>query len=108
MQVSVRTKTQNHHIEIPCIAEEIRLERIKIGREIVEVPQIRTEGNVTIIPVVKEIAVVVKRLILQEEVHLTKISVENKTVETVQLRSERAEITRSQTPQPERERERED
>ncbi|MDB5394738.1 MAG: hypothetical protein JWM91_2244, partial [Rhodospirillales bacterium] len=26
------------------------------------------------------------------------------TVETVQLRSERAEITRSQTPQPERER----
>jgi uncharacterized protein (TIGR02271 family) len=102
VQVSVRTKVQNHRIEIPCIVEEIHLERVKIGQEIEEVPQIRTEGNVTIIPVVKEIAVVVKRLILEEEVRLTKTRIENKTVETVSLRSESAEITRSQAPERKR------
>ena len=58
--------------------------RVPIGRTLdpgEAAPPVRTEGNVTIIPVMEEIAVVETRLVLREELHVTR----HDTVETVSI-----------------------
>jgi len=74
--------------------ETAEVTRVPIDREIGEVPQIRTENGVTIIPVVEEVLVVEKRLVLKEELHVRRLA----TMETVEmpvaLRKERASIER--------------
>jgi stress response protein YsnF len=41
-----------------------------MGRIVETAPEIRTEGDVTILPVVEEVLVVEKRLVLKEELHI--------------------------------------
>jgi len=55
-------------------------------------PEIRTEGDVTIVPVLEEVLVVEKRLVLKEELHIRR-RIETETVEVpVILRKQRAII----------------
>lgn len=72
--------------------EDVEIERVAINREVDATPSIRTEGDVTIIPIVEEQVVVDKVLVLTEELHVRKRArVEN--VETpVRLRAMRAVI----------------
>lgn len=58
-------------------------------------PQIRFEGDTTIVPVVEEVAVVQKRLVLREEIRITKRRRERRERMQVPLRRERAEVTRT-------------
>jgi stress response protein YsnF len=58
------------------------------------VPVIRTENGITIVPVLEEILVVEKRLILREELHIMQ-EVSHETVEVpVSLRKQRAVVER--------------
>jgi stress response protein YsnF len=41
-----------------------------MGRMVETAPEIRTESDVTILPVVEEVLVVEKRLVLKEELHI--------------------------------------
>jgi uncharacterized protein (TIGR02271 family) len=52
--------------------EEVLLERVPIDRPVDGPIPVRTEGDVTIVSVVEEIAVVEKRFVLREEIRLTK------------------------------------
>jgi stress response protein YsnF len=57
-------------------------------------PEIRTEGDVTIVPVLEEVVVVEKRLVLKEELHIRR-SVKTETVEVpITLRKQRAVVER--------------
>jgi len=72
--------------------ETVEVERIAINRVVDVVPQIRTDGDVTIIPVFEERLVVEKQLVLVEEVRIRRTaSVENVKV-PVTLRKERATV----------------
>jgi stress response protein YsnF len=53
--------------------EKVEVERIPVGQTIETMPSVRQEGDVTIIPVVEEILVVERRLVLKEEVHIRRI-----------------------------------
>jgi stress response protein YsnF len=55
---------------------------------------VRLEGNTTIIPVVEEVVVVEKRLILVEEIHITRDSTVRTEEIPVLLRKEHAAIER--------------
>ena len=48
--------------------ETVEVDRIPIGRQVEAMPPVRTEGDVTIIPVVEEVLKVERHLILKEEV----------------------------------------
>jgi stress response protein YsnF len=50
--------------------ERIRVERVPVNRVVKNPPEIRTEGNTTVIPIVEE--VMVKLLLLKEEVRVTR------------------------------------
>jgi len=74
--------------------ERVEVERIPVGRVVDQAPSIRTEDGVTIVPVLEEIMVVEKRLVLKEEIHIRR----RQTTETVEvpvtLRKQRAIVER--------------
>ncbi len=74
----VRVSTASTSVEETTHAtlEGVRVEvtREPIGREVDEAPESRVEGVTTIIPVVEEIMVVEKRLVLVEEIRIRRIA----------------------------------
>jgi stress response protein YsnF len=80
--------------------ETVEVTRVPIDRMIETAPEIRTEGDVTILPVVEEVLVVEKRLVLKEELHIRR-RVETETVEVpVTLRKQRAVVEREASTDP--------
>ena len=98
IRVSVSTSRVDRQVELTRTAEHISIETVDIGREVAEAPSVRTVGNVTIIPIVEEELVVTKRLILKQEIHLTRTQTETVRVETVPLRTEHAVVERFPSP----------
>ncbi len=94
--VTVTTSTDFRDEVIHLDLQEVSYQekRVPIGREVPAIPQIRQEGQTTIIPVIREEAVVVKRLILVEEIHLTQEVSSQSSSQTIRLREQRAGITR--------------
>jgi uncharacterized protein (TIGR02271 family) len=81
---------------VALLEEQVTVERIPINQYVdTAPPAIRYEGEVMIIPVLKEVAVVVKRIMLVEELHVTKHKSEKKELHEATLRKEEIEITRT-------------
>jgi stress response protein YsnF len=74
--------------------EEVSVERVLIGVPIEAAPEVREEDGVLIVPVLEEQLIVRTQLILKEEIRITRKSRTEVVREPVQLRSERAEVTR--------------
>ena len=87
--------------KIPYLEEHVSVERFP-KNEIVDTvpPGIRYEGDVMIIPVLKEVAVVEKRIMLVEEIHVTKFKTEKTVTHEVALRKEEIEIKRTEINNP--------
>jgi len=96
-QVRVRTVTETFEqlAHADLLKEIAEIDRVAVEKFVEAAPAIRTEGDVTIIPVVEEVLVVEKRLLLKEELHIRRRT-EKETVESpVTLRKQRAIIERS-------------
>jgi uncharacterized protein (TIGR02271 family) len=90
-------KTVHEHTELidqPLHTEQVEIERVAINRVINEPVSIRHEGDTTIIPLLEEMLVVEKRLVLREEVHIKKLRTTVHDPQEVTLRQERVEIVR--------------
>ena len=74
--------------------ERVEVTRVPVGREVEVRPEIRTEGDVTIIPVLEEIMVVETRLVLKEELHVRRVVTQEHVEVPVTLRKQRAVIER--------------
>jgi uncharacterized protein (TIGR02271 family) len=109
-RVSVRTvpRERTEVVEQPLESMEVEIERIAIDRQIDTAPDIRNDGDTTIIPVVEERLVVEKRLFLREEIHVHRRRVVTQFRQNVTLRSQdvvverrdaAAERDRTETPQ---------
>lgn len=81
-------------IEQPTLDEHVDIERIAIGRVVETAPQAREEGDTLIIPVLEEMLVVEKRLVLKEEIRITKRRTTEMEQARVVLREEQVEIER--------------
>lgn len=86
---------ENLIVSGPVYGEDLEVERVPLNQYIDEPPQVRHEGDTMIIPVVKEEVVVQTRLILVEEVRITKRHVEREVEQPVTLRREEISIERS-------------
>lgn len=75
---------------------EVEVERVPVDREVDAVPPVREENGVTIIPVVREVLVVQKKLILTEEVRLRRVTRTEEHSEPVLLRTQRATVEREE------------
>lgn len=74
--------------------ERVEVTRVPIDREVEAPPPTRTEGDVTIVPVMEEILVVEKRLVLKEELHIRRHVTHENVEVPVTLRKQRAVIER--------------
>jgi uncharacterized protein (TIGR02271 family) len=98
----VRVRTVADTIEeiahADLVREDVEVTRVPIDRVVDAPPQIRTDGDVTIVPVLEEVLVVEKRLVLKEELHIRR-RIATETVEVpVTLRKQRAIVERD-TPE---------
>lgn len=94
------SKTVNETIEsldIPLKEDEIVVNRVP-KNELLDVmpPASRYEGDVMIIPVLKEVAVIEKRIMLVEEIHVSKKQTERIETTEVTLRKEEVKVTRTE------------
>jgi len=92
----VRKVSQHEEIvDPPLLQEALEIEHVAIGR-IVEgdVPGIRHEGDVMVIPVFEEVLVVSRQLRLKEEIRITRKSRTIHQAQTITLRSEHVVVER--------------
>lgn len=100
-RVRVRTEIDEREevLRDLLMREDVRVERIPIDRQIDEIPAPRQEGDVTIIPIVDEVAVVEKRLVLREELRIVRVRSVEPVEQRVKLRSTRAVVEREEPAQ---------
>lgn len=79
-------------IEEPTYQENVDVQRIAVGRVVDAAPQVREEGDTLIIPVMEEMLVVEKRLVLKEEIRITKRRTQETEQARVVLREEQVQI----------------
>ncbi len=94
VEVRTLTDTIEETLRTSLDRETVEVTRVPVDRQVDAAPPIRTEGDVTIVPVLEEILVVEKRLMLREEVHIRRLRTID-TIETpVTLRRQRAVVER--------------
>jgi uncharacterized protein (TIGR02271 family) len=97
VRVSTRVEQRQEMVRAELARDEVAVERVPINRPVDAVPEIRQEGEVTIVPVVEEVLVVEKRLVLVEEIHLRRRRTIEEFAQPVMLATQRAEIVRTET-----------
>ena len=91
------TKTVHAREEVvdePLMEEEVAVKRVAVNQYVESPPPIRQEGETMIIPLLEEVLVVEKRLMLKAELHVTKREFVTHKPQRVVLRSEEATIER--------------
>ena len=95
-QVKVGTVTRESEQLIEELLEHqhVEIERIAIGKQVDRAPEVREEGDTLIIPILEEIVVVERRLLLKEEVRVRRIREKQPYQERVVIRKQEAVIKR--------------
>ncbi|MCJ2074454.1 YsnF/AvaK domain-containing protein [Methylobacterium sp. E-016] len=97
VRVSTRTETVEEILRETLRSDYVGVTRVAINRTLAEgemPPAVREENGVTIIPVLEEILVVEKRLVLKEEVHVRQTTAGEDVEVPVTLRRQHAVIER--------------
>jgi uncharacterized protein (TIGR02271 family) len=92
--VTTEVEEREEPVEAVLRREELSVERVPVGRIVSEMPAVRQEGDVLIVPVVEEQLVIETRLLLREEIHVRKEVHVEPVRELVTLRAEKAVVTR--------------
>jgi uncharacterized protein (TIGR02271 family) len=79
-------------IDLPLLSEKVSIERVAIHRFVDEAIPIRYEGDTMIISPLEEVAVVENRLMLTEELRITRRQLETHQPRRVTLRREEATV----------------
>jgi uncharacterized protein (TIGR02271 family) len=87
-------REEEQTIDEPLTREEVTVERRAVSRPADGPQESRTEGDALIIPVVSEVLVVEKRLMVTEELVVRKRKVEDHRPQTVTVRREEAVVER--------------
>jgi uncharacterized protein (TIGR02271 family) len=94
----VRVTKQVHEreevVDEPGFEEEVSVERVPVERVLEAPATVRTEGDTLIVPVMEETLVIQKRLVLKEELRITKRRREVRAPEHVTLRREEVNVER--------------
>ena len=102
VRINKRVETHEQLVHELLRTEHVEIERRKINTAIPDdaIPQLRQEGDTLIVPVIEEVLITVKRLVLVEEVRITRIQGTQRKPQTLTLRKEHIEIERLDPEQP--------
>jgi uncharacterized protein (TIGR02271 family) len=94
LRLQKRVSEHEQTVDEPLFADEITLERVTLNRFIDEPTPARIEGDTTVIPLFEERLVIQKRLVLREEVRITRRRIERRAPQVVALRREEVTVDR--------------
>ncbi len=94
VRVQTRVDVVTEPVRASLDTETVEVTRVPVDRPVDRIPEVRTENGVTIVPVVEEVLVVEKRLILKEELHIHRNTQTEDVEIPVELRKHRVEIER--------------
>lgn len=96
VRVSTRVETFEETARAVLQSEEVDVTRVPIGRTVEgRVPQVTQRGDVTVVPILEEVIVVEKKLVLKEELHIRKRTTADTVEMPVTLRRQVADVERS-------------
>jgi stress response protein YsnF len=87
------SKTVHEKVEVidePLIEDEVTIERMPVNKYVDGPLPVREENGTTIVPVLEEVLVTEKRILLKEELHIRKVSRTVHKPQKIVLRSEEA------------------
>ncbi len=87
-------------VDEPLTKEEVEVERVAVDRPVDGPVAVRYEGDTMIVPILEEVLVVEKRLVLKEEIRITRRRRELHAPQRVTLRREHATVERIGDPEP--------
>jgi uncharacterized protein (TIGR02271 family) len=94
VRITKTVREEEQTIDEPVMREDVTVERRTVNQYVDEPQSVRHEGDTMIVPLVEEVLVIEKRLLLREELHITKRKLEERHAETVTLRREEAHVER--------------
>ena len=94
VRISKHAKEYEKLVDVPLLHEEVSIERVPLNQVVLERLPTRYDGDTLIIPVVEEQVFVEKRLVLVEELHVRKQTIETHKPQRITLLKEEVEITR--------------
>ena len=97
VRLNKQTHTREVAVDEDLLKESAEIERIPIGRQIYEMPSVRHEGETTIVPIVEETLYTERRLMLKEEIRITRRKTTEQFHDRVTLRYQEAVVTRVQS-----------
>lgn len=94
-RVTKQVYTEEETIDTPLRQELVQVERVPVA-QIIDAPvSTRYEGDTLVIPVMEEVLIIEKKLLLKEEVRVTKSVGEAAHQETITLRKEEVVVERT-------------
>ena len=95
-RVRVRTRVEERQeiVRADLARGPVEIQRVPINVEVAAMPAVRREGGTTIVPIVEEVLVVEKKLMLVEEVRLRRTRSIEEHTQPLTLAAQRAEIER--------------
>jgi len=85
---------RSEEVTTPRVREEITIERIPLNRVVDAPVAMHQEGDTLIIPVLEEVVVTEKRLMVREELRITTRRIEEQVSQQVTLRREEVTVER--------------
>ncbi len=97
VRISKRVGSHDELIDVPLFDEKVEIEKTPVNRYVDGPIPVREEGDTLIVPVLEEVLVVEKRLLLKEEWRITKRRSEKHSPRSVELRHEEIVVERTGT-----------
>ena len=97
VQVALTTEIETVIARETLRGRRVEVERVPVGRELAEgeaAPVPHEEGDTLVVPIVEEVAVVVKRRVVREEVRLRFVPTERPFEQAVDVRRQHATVER--------------
>jgi uncharacterized protein (TIGR02271 family) len=94
VRISTRTHEREALVDENLARERVEIETVPVGLRISAIPEVRQEGDTTIVPVVAEVLVVERHLILKEEIRIKRVRTTERHQEKVMVRHQEAVVTR--------------
>lgn len=98
VQVSRTTHIRQEELSSELMQEEVHIKHVPLNRRLADedIPKMRQEGDVLIIPVIEEEVEIVRRKVLKEEIHILKNTTSEKYTQEVTLRHQEVTITKDE------------
>ena len=93
--ISKTVREENVSVDVPVMHSEHEVERVAVNQYVDSPPPVRYEGNTMIIPILQEVVVLEKRLVLVEELRVTAHQVQTQETQQVTLRKEEVSVERN-------------